>query len=222
MSEIEGRRSGRPNRGFEAGRRRRPGSGTGEPLPPRRGAAALLPPGWREGRFLALDVETTGLDPKSCRVIEIAAVLFDLGHPREPIMSMDRLVNPGISIPESARAVHGITDRDVADAPDFAEIAAELEALAVGAFLIAHNASFDLGFISMELAKASRPPLANRILDSLGFARAAFPGLPSYSLPRLAASLGIPTSRSHRALDDAIACAEVFALSVARIAGVSP
>jgi DNA polymerase III epsilon subunit family exonuclease len=215
LTEKEGKRSGRPTRGFVAGWRRR--AATGEPRSPRRDAASLLPPDWRELRYLAFDVETTGLDPKSCRVIELAAFVFDLGHPREPLGSMDRLVNPGVPIPEAARAVHGISDGDVAAAPLFSEIAAEFEALAEGTILVAHNASFDLGFISMEFAKTGRPAPVNRVLDSLRLARAAFPGLPSYSLPRLAASLGIVPARSHRALDDALACAEVFAAAVARL-----
>ncbi|HUX38743.1 MAG TPA: 3'-5' exonuclease [Rectinemataceae bacterium] len=173
-------------------------------------AARLLSDDWEGRSYLALDVETTGLDLRRCRIVEIGAILFT---PREGGFggrSIDRLVDPGMPMPREVIAIHGITDEDVRGAPSFGQIADDFLALTEGAILVAHNAAFDLGFIQSELAASGRPPLANLVLDSLVLARAAFKGLPSYSLPRLAASLHIATRRSHRALDDAIVAAKVF------------
>ena len=173
-------------------------------------AARLLSDDWESRSYLALDVETTGLDVRRCRIVELGAILFS---PREGDFegrSIERLVNPGMPMPREVIAIHGITDEDVRGAPSFADIADDFLALARGAILVAHNAPFDLGFIQSELAGSGRPALDNPVLDSLVLARAAFKGLPSFSLPRLAASLHIATRRSHRALDDAIVAAKVF------------
>ena len=86
-------------------------------------ARALLPPDWKGATYLALDVETTGLDAKRCRVIEIGALLFVPDNPLEVGERMDRLVDPGEPIPAQTTAIHGIRDKDVRGAPSFAEIA---------------------------------------------------------------------------------------------------
>lgn len=195
------------------------GAGGGRPRPSRAALAALLPPDWVKRAYLAIDVETTGLDAKTCRVVEIGALLFVPAEGSYDGRKLESLVNPGVRIPAAVTAIHGIGDADVKAAPSFAGIAEELARLAEGAVIVAHNAPFDIGFIQGELARAGRPPLRNAVLDSLVMARAAFPGLPSYSLPRLVTSLSIKTSRSHRALDDARAAAEVFVRAAQLIGG---
>ncbi|MFZ4615437.1 MAG: exonuclease domain-containing protein [Rectinemataceae bacterium] len=188
-------------------------------------ALALLPEGWKGRRFLAIDVETTGLDPRNCRVVEIGALLFEPScWPKAGIVagdtlpsSLESLVDPGSPIPAVVTSIHGIGDRDVAGQPGFAELIPELDRLLGqgedAAIILAHNAPFDLGFLAREYAEAGRACPANRVIDSLTFARAAFPELPSHSLPRVVAFLGIPSGRSHRALDDARAAAAVFMAS---------
>ena len=173
-------------------------------------AARVFEPGWEEGLYLALDVETTGLDHRHCRVVELGALLFRPSRPLEEARRLESLVNPGIPIPSFVSSIHGITDGDVAGAPGFGELAGALLELAAGATVIAHNVKFDLGFIGMELGRLGLPLLANPSLDTLPLARKAWPGLPSYSLPRLVAALGIQGGRGHRALDDARSCAALF------------
>lgn len=182
-------------------------------------AAALFPADWEGRSFLAFDVETTGLDSKTCRVVEIGAVLFVPETNAFDGPSMERLVNPGMPIPAAVIAIHGIGDEDVRAAPVFSAIARDFAALAEGAIFVAHNAPFDLGFIRGEFARAGLLPPTNPAMDSLVLARAAFPGLSSYSLPRLLPSLGIRSQRSHRALDDAIAAARVFVEAGRRLTG---
>ena len=214
--------SGRPSKGSGAGGDRRAAAPLGHARFVSARRIPELPQDWEDGLYLALDVETTGLDPKSCRVVEIGAVLFTPSRGLEDAKAIDILIDPGMPIPALASSIHGIRDRDVAGSPSFAEIAGDLVAMASGAILVAHNAAFDMGFVGMELECAGRPVLGNAVLDSLHFARAAFPGLPSYSLPKLVAALGIETSRSHRALEDALASARVFMKCARKLAAHRP
>jgi DNA polymerase III epsilon subunit family exonuclease len=128
------------------------------------------------------------------------------------------LVRPGIPIPRQVVAIHGIRDADVEHAPPFAEIGPSLAALASGAWIVAHNAPFDLSFLRGELARAGLPQPLNPVLDTRVLAKAAFPGLPSYRLVDLAARFGIDAGTSHRALDDARTCMSLLLLCAARSA----
>jgi DNA polymerase III subunit epsilon len=238
--------SPRPNRGGDYGRRPRSTEGRAATLPsgrpsspsalaslPLRGGegeaapasasvrqalAAMLPPDWRLASYLALDFETTGLDPARERVVEIGALRFIPGHSatQREAGAMACLVNPGMRMPREVIAIHGITDADVSAAPAFREVAPALTALAAGAYIVAHNAPFDLSFLRAELAKAGLPAPVNPVLDTRLLARAAFPGLSSYRLVDLAARFGIDTGRSHRALDDARTCMELLLICARR------
>jgi DNA polymerase-3 subunit epsilon len=174
-----------------------------------------FPADWRDRAFLALDFETTGLDPRVERVVEIGAVL---SRGERQVGAFASLVKPGIHIPRVVVDIHGIRDEDVETSPIFADLAPLLEALARGATIVAHNAPFDLAFLRMELARAGLPAPANEVLDTRNLARAAFPGLPSYKLGSLAAHFGIPPGRSHRALDDAHSCLALLLLCAEKLA----
>lgn len=157
--------------------------------------------------FIALDVETTGLDAGLHRVVEIALVRFASGVEVE---SWSSLVNPGCNIPPEATAIHGISDRDAAVAPTFADLAPAVAGIIVGWPLLAYNAPFDFGFLQIEMARAGRtvPPLA-AWLDPLPLARARL----SYGRATLEIAcreLGIPLSRAHRAEDDARAAGLIW------------
>jgi DNA polymerase III epsilon subunit family exonuclease len=178
------------------------------------GAGAYLFPGWEEASFLALDFETTGLDPRKERVVEIGAIRFSAKGEHGSLAS---LVRPGISIPMDVIAIHGISDSDVAHSPGFAEICGLLMALADGACIVAHNAPFDVAFLKAELERAGLPAPRNQVLDTRMLAKAAFPGLPSYRLVDLAARFRIDTGRSHRALDDAKTCMGLMLLCADRL-----
>jgi DNA polymerase III epsilon subunit family exonuclease len=179
-----------------------------------------LEPGWAERPYLALDFETTGLSPARDRVVEVGALRFR-PSPADGTAWVEEgalatLVKPGIPIPAEVVAIHGIRDADVAFSGPFSDIAPLILALAEGATIVAHNAPFDLSFLGAELDRAGLPGAANPVLDSRLLAKAAFPGRPSYRLVDLAAFLGIDAGRSHRALDDARSCMELF-LASARI-----
>jgi DNA polymerase III epsilon subunit family exonuclease len=160
-----------------------------------------------ETLFTAFDFETTGLFPASDRIVEFGAVRFKNG---EILDSFEMLVNPGVPIGADAAKVSGITDSDVADAPPVIEAVPRFLDFIEGSVLVAHNASFDVGFLRAAVEIAKLGTIENPVCDTQGLAIKAFPGKRSYSLSNLAADLGLPAYRAHRALDDAQMCMRLF------------
>ncbi len=162
-------------------------------------------------RSILFDTETTGLDPaQGHRILEIAALelVNDLPTGRH----FHTLIDPERDIPEEVVRVHGITARDVAGKPRFAEIAADLLAFFDDDPLVAHNAPFDFAFVDAELARLDRPPLDRaRMIDTLALAKTRFPGLPN-SLDALCRRFAIDLSArtTHNALLDCRLLAEVY------------
>ncbi len=166
-------------------------------------------------RFVALDFETTGLDPALDRVVEIGAIAFHTEQVEGVWAAVEdaryeTLVNPGRPIPSESSAIHGIDDLAVAMAPTFAEAARELLPFLEGSILVAHNAPFDMGFLLAESVRAGIEKPGNPAYDTVAIAKTAISGLPSYSLKALAASFGIAQTHAHRGADDAYVCMELF------------
>jgi DNA polymerase III epsilon subunit family exonuclease len=155
-----------------------------------------------------LDTETTGLNPRfGDRMVEIALARF-----RGDVMEdyFVTLLNPGRSISPGAARIHGIGDEDVRAAPRFADIIPQLRAALAEVVIVAHNAPFDLGFVSNEFGLAGQECPSPLVLDTLALLRRHF-NFPSNSLPRVADQLGIQSARFHRALSDVLTTREVFA-----------
>lgn len=154
--------------------------------------------------LIAIDLETTGLDATSDRVVEIGAIAFD-GDGAE-LERFERLIRPGRPMGETAIQVSGIRDVDLDDAPPAAEVLPEFLAF-LGRFpaasLIAHNAAFDAGFLGMELARAGMTIPERLVLDTLALARSALPSLRSHRLDLLIEHYAIPPRPRHRAMGDA-------------------
>jgi DNA polymerase III epsilon subunit family exonuclease len=169
--------------------------------------------------YLALDFETTGLYPAIHRVVEIGALRFRLGQDGEPIEEarFASLVDPGVPIPDDARAIHGISNADLSGAPPFSTVASALLTLAEGSVIVAHNASFDLSFLDAELGRLGMRRASGETVDTVVLARRAFPGLKSYKLGALASALGITPGLQHRALDDAWTCMHIYAVCTRRM-----
>jgi DNA polymerase III epsilon subunit family exonuclease len=162
-----------------------------------------------EGEFVAFDLETTGLFAGSCRIVEVAAVRFrgdgaELGR-------MERLVDPGCPIPWRATMVHRITDAMVRGQPPISDVLPEfLDFLGhKETVLLAHNAAFDLGFLSADLARMRLAPPAHAVMDTLSVARRRLPRLPNHRLETVAAYLHVAGGK-HRALADSLAVKETF------------
>ncbi len=155
--------------------------------------------------FVAFDLETTGLHAGSDRVVEVGAVRFDPGG-RE-LGRFERLVNPGRPVPEAARAIHGISDDDLADEPLAGAVLPRfVEFLGDPATttLLAHNAWFDAGFLGSELSRLGRPAPGHAVVDTLALARRKLPGLGNHRLDTLARALDLDPEGPHRALADSL------------------
>jgi len=160
-------------------------------------------------RAVAIDTETTGLDARKARIVEIAAVRVN-GLEVEGVAAVQQLLNPNIPIPESASHIHGLTERDLEVAPRFNVIGTALQDLFDEAVVIGHNIGYDLAVLDREYAVAGLAWTMPRFLDVRALARLAHPDLANYGLETLCEWLGVDISRRHRALPDALGAAQVF------------
>ena len=120
-------------------------------------------------------------------------------------------------IPRMITQITGITQEMVAGAPRIEEVIPELLEFLEGAVVVAHNASFDVGFLNYELRRLKGRRLGEGAIDTLPLARALAPGLPNYRLQTVAEALGAPVAACHRALADAQAAGHVFVTLVGRL-----
>ncbi|MGF6160286.1 DNA polymerase-3 subunit epsilon [Ensifer sp. KUDG1] len=162
-------------------------------------------------REIIFDTETTGLDNREDRVIEIGGVELENQFPTGRTLHI--FVNPGSrKVHPDALAIHGITDEFLKDKPPFADVVEEILAFFGDARWVAHNATFDMGFINAEFARLGMPPIANdRVTDTLALARRKNPMGPN-SLDALCRRYGIDNSHraKHGALLDSELLAEVY------------
>lgn len=163
-------------------------------------------------REIALDTETTGMDPSTGdKIIEIGCVELENHIPTGKALQL--YINPEREIPAEATAVHGITDEFVKDKPVFSQVYSEfIEFIGTDSKLIIHNAEFDMKFINHELSKVGHPALGwGRVVDTLGLARKKFPGSPA-NLDALCRRFSIDNSDRtyHGALLDSELLAEVY------------
>jgi len=163
-------------------------------------------------RQLILDTETTGLDPKDHRIIEIAAV--ELIDRRPTGRNVHFYVNPDREIDLGASDVHGLSWEMLRDKPKFSEIAEEFIAFARGAQWIIHNAPFDVAFLDGEFARlgmSTSAAIAAEVVDTLALARDQFPGKRN-NLDALCERFGVANAHRtlHGALLDAQLLAEVY------------
>lgn len=162
-------------------------------------------------REIIFDTETTGLDNRLDRVIEIGGIELDNHFPTGRFFH--RYINPGDrKVHPDALAVHGITDEFLKDKPSFAELCDEIIAFFDGARWVAHNATFDMGFINAEFARLERPPVSpDLVTDTLALARRKHPMGPN-SLDALCRRYGIDNTHrtKHGALLDSELLAEVY------------
>ena len=131
-------------------------------------------------REIVVDIETTGLDPKKGdKIIEIACLELINHIPTDKYFH--EYVNPqGKEISEGAFKVHGILDEDLLEKPIFDEVADNFLEFIGDSAVLAHNASFDVGFLNHELSLESKKLIADdKVIDTLAIARAKHPGMPN-------------------------------------------
>ncbi len=158
-------------------------------------------------KFVAFDLETTGIKPKEDMIVEIGAVLFDGA---EALKTYGTLINPGIPIPADASAVNGISDEMVVDKPRVADVLGDFADFCGDLPLVAHNAPFDYKFLleDVKLHRGAAPK--GVVLDTLPLARKVFPGLANYKLWTLVRHFNFPSGTFHRAEEDSAYCGLLF------------
>lgn len=155
--------------------------------------------------YVCIDLETTGLNPKTDRIIEIGAVKVENGCRTEQFSAF---VNPGRLLADHITELTGITDRQLKDAPDIAEILPDLMAFLGDEVLLGHSVLFDYSFIK-KAAVNNRFLFERQGIDTLKIARKFLTDLESRSLDFLCGHYQIP-HKAHRALEDAEATCELY------------
>lgn len=162
-------------------------------------------------REIVFDTETTGLNPAGGdRIVEIGCV--EVYNRVETGRSFHAYFNPDRDIPFDAQEVHGLTNLFLSDKPRFPELADELLDFLEDSPLVAHNASFDFGFLNFELERCGKSPVSmSRMVDTLTLARTKHPGA-KHSLDALCVRFGVDRSQriKHGALLDAQLLAQVY------------
>jgi DNA polymerase III epsilon subunit-like protein len=157
--------------------------------------------------FVAIDLETTGIDPGRDDIVEIAAVPFIEAWPRPGYVTR---VNPGRPIPPDSSRIHGITDDMVARAPTIGEALAGLDEVCSGRVLAGHGLGFDLSVLSRVRRAHRLPPVTNTALDISRLTAALHPDWRQFSFDDIASQIGIGVLGRHTAEGDAIAAGEIL------------
>lgn len=156
--------------------------------------------------YVVFDLETTGLKAQHADIIEIGAVKIEHGR---IVDRFQTFVNGGVLIPPNITKLTGITNAMIADAPSAREVLEQFSLFVKGCCLVAHNASFDVGFIRYHGGKyqiSFDEPYA----DTLMLSRYLLHDLPNHKLDTVCAHFHVDLANHHRAIDDAAATAEVF------------
>ena len=156
--------------------------------------------------YVVFDIETTGFSAISDKIIEIGAVKVEEGKITERFSTF---VNPGVPIPFEITRLTSITDQMVMEAPDIQTVLPQFLEFVGNAPLVAHNASFDVGFIEQNCRYQDITPDFTSV-DTVAMARILLPTLSKYKLNVVAGALHISLENHHRAVDDAGATAEIF------------
>lgn len=158
--------------------------------------------------FICIDCETTGLDPKEDRVIEVAVMHFSLN---EIFTNFESLINPECRIPEDSIAIHHITQDMVQGKPKISHVLPDLLKLIDNHIIVGHGVSFDIECIANAADRAgiSHRLRSNKSIDTLRMAR-LYGESPTNSLEQLRQHFNIQYEGAHRAMSDVIVNREVF------------
>lgn len=168
--------------------------------------ATAMNPELAKNIFVVFDTETTGTDANKDDIIEISAVKLVDGEIKEQFSC---LINPGRHISEEATAVNNITDEMVANCYKISDVIGDFYKFTRGTILVAHNAPFDISFISIA-GKKNLYDFDNAYIDTLVLSRQIMPKLKNHKLGTICKALDVSLVGAHRALNDAVATAQVF------------
>ena len=159
-----------------------------------------------DDRYVVFDLETTGLSPNTCKIIEIGAVKVENG---QIVDRFSTFVNPKEPIPYKIEELTSIRDDMVIDAPIDSEILPEFMKFCEGSIMVAHNAEFDMSFIKKN---CDRQGISYdfTIGDTMTLAQLLLPNLNRFRLDTVAKAIGVHLGNHHRAVDDAACTADIF------------
>ncbi|MGX7195394.1 PolC-type DNA polymerase III [Enterococcus olivae] len=153
-----------------------------------------------DATYVVFDVETTGLSAVYDTIIELAAVKMHKGNVEA---SFDEFIDPGHPLSSTTVNLTGITDEMVRGSKSEEEVLRLFREFSEGAILVAHNASFDMGFLNMSYKKYGIPEADNPVIDTLELARYLYPQYKRFGLGVLSKKFGVSLEQHHRAIFDA-------------------
>src|SRR5690625_4814304 len=166
------------------------------------------------GTYVVFDVETTGLSAVYDTIIELAGVKL---HDGEVIDTFESFANPHRPLPDKIIEITGITDDMLVDAPEVEDVLKDFHEWVGDSTFVAHNASFDIGFLNAGYKKINYDEITNPVIDTLELARFLLPELGNHRLNTLCKHLQVELTQHHRAIYDAEATAEMFCKLVERL-----
>ena len=153
-----------------------------------------------DATYIVFDVETTGLSAVYDTIIELAAVRMHKGNVEG---SFDEFIDPGHPLSRTTVELTGITDEMVRGSKSEEEVLRLFREFSEGAILVAHNASFDMGFLNTSYRKYGIPEAENPVIDTLELARYLYPEFKRFGLGVLSKKFGVSLEQHHRAIYDA-------------------
>jgi DNA polymerase-3 subunit epsilon len=160
-----------------------------------------------ETRFVAIDLETTGLNTRADAIVSLAAIPFVGGQPQPGLVT---LVDPERPIPGSSTAIHGITDEMVVGAPRIGDVLGPLEEVIGDAIVVGHGVAFDVAVLTRDRRACGLRPLMSPALDTMRLAAALHRGWTRPDLEDLGPRLGLTITGRHTADGDATAAGRIL------------
>lgn len=158
-------------------------------------------------RFCVIDLETTGGNPETEKIIEVGMVKIEN---RKIVEERSFLVNPQKDIPDFVQKLTGIRKADVEHAPKIEEVIDEIIEFIGDSILVAHNTSFDIPFLNGVLKKLQRPSMDNKVICTNIMTKYMIPDIMSSNLNYMSQIFGISHSQAHRAIEDARATGKLL------------
>lgn len=151
-------------------------------------------------KFCVIDLETTGGNPETEKIIEVGMVKVEN---RKIVEERNFLINPQKDIPDFVQKLTGIRKADVEHAPKIEEVITEILEFIGDSILVAHNTSFDIPFLNGVLKKLQLPTLDNKVICTNIMTKYMIPDIMSSNLTYMSEIFGIAHSNAHRAVEDA-------------------
>lgn len=158
----------------------------------------------KEAKFVAVDVETTGLSPLYNELIEVSAIKYEGA---KKIDTFSTLIKPKKEISSTITNITGITNKMLENAPELDKVMPELVNFIGDNPIVAHNANFDYSFLQNN---SNRSFTKNKVIDTVAISREMLPNLPNHKLNTVARCIGIKEEGFHRAEFDCECCAKIY------------